>query len=316
MRCLAAVMVVPWLLFGADLPAAETPFVERIVTERVRWPVRRIESKPGACRDLGPDEIRVREAGREVEVNAFEPRRSETLHVLLIDTSGSMRDRIDSVRRAAQEYIDALPEAEAVWVGSFDDDLFLAGTPTRDRTLLRHRLEGLRLGAYTRLWEGLDQTLDVLPSIPGRKALVLLTDGCDSISPRSRGFQQVIQTATRVEDVSLFFVSIDMPHSCQGFSAGIASPDGPIYRLGRLSHSTGGETFDVHDVAGVGDVYRRIRRMLDREATLYYTPPSPEEGEDLPESVPVRVRSMRDGCRLETARSDRRRTVACSRTTS
>ena len=209
MRCPVSVMAAPWLLFASTLWAAGPALVEQIVTERVRWPVRRIESKPGACHDLKPDEIRVREAGREAEVNAFEPRRSETLHVLLIDTSGSMRDRIDSVRRAAQEYIDALPKTEAVWVGSFDDDLFLAGSPTRDRTLLRHRLEGLRLGAYTRLWEGLDQTLDVLQAVPGRKALVLLTDGCDSISPRGRSFQQ-ISSRPNVSRIYLCYLSVSI----------------------------------------------------------------------------------------------------------
>lgn len=93
-------------------------------------------AEPGACLEFGEDDLQVVLRGERIASDQFEldRERRPTLHVLLIDTSGSMSNDLDAVRNAASEYVRQLrPEDERAVVVTFDDSVLLHQPPTGDR---------------------------------------------------------------------------------------------------------------------------------------------------------------------------------------
>ena len=68
----------------ADPTAAAAGLLEKVLVERVVWPVRLKPLAPGGCEDLDPSQIMVREDGAVAAVTQVERRDLKTLHALLI----------------------------------------------------------------------------------------------------------------------------------------------------------------------------------------------------------------------------------------
>ena len=91
-----------------------------------------------------------------------------------------MELRLESLKVAAATFIDALNPDDAAMVVSFDSRTYLASDLTRDRARAGRAVLALDAGGNTsRLYDALVATAERLAPIPGRKAMLLLTDGLD-----------------------------------------------------------------------------------------------------------------------------------------
>jgi VWFA-related protein len=105
---------------------------------------------------------------------------------LAIDTSDSMRARREDAKSAAMTLIDALPAGNRILLASFDGRVFVESELTADRGELRTVIKRLSTGVPTRLYDAIDLVFaERLSALPGRKALVVLTDGADTFSRMS-----------------------------------------------------------------------------------------------------------------------------------
>jgi len=115
--------------------------------------------------------------------------------VLLLDTSGSTRDELGLIRRAARAFIDALRPGDRVAVVAFNgsEDGGLATVDVRlkltsDRDVLQKALEDIGSSNGTPYYDALAKIAsDIFGAPPrdevrGRRAVVALTDGVDSAS--------------------------------------------------------------------------------------------------------------------------------------
>jgi hypothetical protein len=291
---------------AADVPDDSTPrasgLIDRERVTRVRWPVRLTPRRPGGCDDLGPADLEVREGGRAAEVDGVESRRPEMLHAIVVDASLSMETRMARMRAAARRYVDGLPAGHRVMVASFADNLELAVPPTRDRAALLRAIDGLGVRFGTALDDGLYYTLRYLEREPGRKILLLLTDGCDRTS-LGVAWGARLERYAAASGVTIFPVGIDVPRRCDPDGAGAPPGGGPLAALQRLARASGGRLFRSSDAAGLGDVARTIGDLLAREGTVIYRPPADSAG------GAVRVRARTNAvCRIESAGPRRRET--------
>ncbi len=146
----------------ADAPPLASTLEEEARVRRIRWPVRFVPQTPGGCDDLGPEEIEVREDGVPIRPEAVERTRLDTLHVVLIDASLSMRDRLGRAVRAAGDYVRELPAQDQVMLASFSDNLVLHAPPTRDRERLGRALERVEVRMGTAFNDALYYTVRYL----------------------------------------------------------------------------------------------------------------------------------------------------------
>jgi Ca-activated chloride channel homolog len=104
---------------------------------------------------------------------------------LVLDTSNSTVFRLEDIQDAASEFVKLLRQDDQVMVMSFDSKVRFHCDFTNDYEELRRAINETRTGGNTKLYEAVDQVIDRLDEIEGRKAVVLFTDGVDTSSRRA-----------------------------------------------------------------------------------------------------------------------------------
>jgi len=129
--------------------------------------------------DLRQEEFNIWEAG-EKQQPAFFATVSAPFHVvLLLDTSGSTKEKLGQIRQAAIAFVEQLQSGDRVEVISFDDQVHELSGFTNDRALLRGAINKTTSGQGTKLYDAFELALASIKTIKGRKAIVLFTDGVD-----------------------------------------------------------------------------------------------------------------------------------------
>ena len=156
--------------------------VVRVDTNLVTVPVAVMDRGGKFITDLRREDFRVYENGVEQEVAFFAPVEEPFTVVLLLDTSPSTSFKLKDIQNAAIAFIDQLrPEDRAVGV-TFNSQLHVLNRMMRDREGLRKAIRNIKSAPGTYLYATVDVMLNKLfRRIPGRKALVLFTDGLDTL---------------------------------------------------------------------------------------------------------------------------------------
>ena len=162
---------------------------------RVGLTVTVVDREGRAVRGLARGDFRVREDGEQVELADFgaeAERRDRPLSVaVLLDLSYSMGGQVKKVREAAQALLSALRPGDEVMVAKFNDELTILQDFTGDPADPERTLK--RIGAAsggTAIFRSIDSTLRDLRTRPGRKAILVVSDGMDNDIERGGSIYQ------------------------------------------------------------------------------------------------------------------------------
>ncbi|HET6889763.1 MAG TPA: VWA domain-containing protein [Pyrinomonadaceae bacterium] len=159
--------------------------VIKVNTTLVTLPVSVTDRDGRYIPNLRKEDFRLWEDGVEQQVAFFASVDKPFSLVLMLDTSGSTRFRIEEIQDAAITFVNQLRPDDRVMVVSFDDDVRILSDFTGDRGRLRDAIRHTRTGDGTKLYDAVDMVINQqLSRIPGRKAIVLFTDGVDTTSRR------------------------------------------------------------------------------------------------------------------------------------
>lgn len=160
--------------------------VIRVDTTLVTLPVSVTDRNGRYIPNLTKEDFRLWEDDVEQQVAFFASVDKPFSVVLMIDTSGSTRFRIEDIQDAAITFVNQLRPDDQVMVVSFDDDLKILSEFTGNRGRLRDAIRQTRTGQGTKLYEAVDLVINQrLNRVSGRKAVVLFTDGVDTTSRRA-----------------------------------------------------------------------------------------------------------------------------------
>ena len=158
--------------------------------------------------------------------------------ILLLDTSGSMQEKLSQSLDVAEDLLSSIPPATEVGLAFFAKDFQPVVLPTADHQKLKYQLEGLRRNpssykGKTALWVSVLQSVKMLGNPHMGDAIYLISDGGDNASNSSK--QKVAITLTQV-GVRMFAVA---------FPAGgqlLPSPEETVGRaeVEQVSEDTGG----------------------------------------------------------------------------
>ena len=209
---------------------------------------------------LAQADFEVREDGRPQQLRRFQHVTELPLHLaLLVDTSASMAEMLPEVEEAAVEFFrSTLEPGDRAAVLTFSEEPRLAAPFDDDLTRLTTALVGLRAERGTALWDSLVYALHYFQGVPGRRALLVFSDGADRGS-RFR-FDEALAYAQHA-GVAIYAVSFG--------NAGSGMLEGRR-RLARLAEATGGKAFTLSSVDELDATYDGIEEDLRSQYLLVY----------------------------------------------
>jgi Ca-activated chloride channel family protein len=145
---------------------------------------------------------------------------------LTLDTSGSMQPSIAFLKEAATYFTGKLELTDQALVVSFNESVKSSSEFTDDTDRLDSFINGLRVYGGTALYDSVMYSLDRLRDRPGRKVLVLLSDGDDTASAADKS--QTVALARSLE-VAIYAVGIQGFDTPRGFLKGLAEDTGGAY---------------------------------------------------------------------------------------
>ena len=134
---------------------------------------------------LKESQFQIFENGVRQELAFFETQKSPFSAVILIDTSGSMEQRVVLARSAAINFLDRLRPDDNVAIYNFDSDVKLVQEFSNLRDL-NHRAFNLEAKGYTALNDAIYKAAQELSKRrEKRRAIIVLSDGADTRSGKS-----------------------------------------------------------------------------------------------------------------------------------
>jgi len=103
-----------------------------------------------------------------------------------------MRGKLSAAKAAAQAYVNQMRPGDQAGLLTFNTTVTYVQTITADHAALRQAINGLKSKDDTAMLDALVQANQILQNYPGRKAIIVLTDGMDNQSKKTS--DQVIQT--------------------------------------------------------------------------------------------------------------------------
>lgn len=227
-----------------------------VVEDRMSRPVR----------GLGEDDFRIFEDGRAQALSDFRDGAEMPLSLALVfDTSASMTPVMRSAQTAAIDFLLlALRPRDRAQVVAFDARPRLVQAPTGDRSELVEAIAGLQPRGTSALCDALVFTLVQMQRIPGRRALVVLTDGVGR--DERVDFSTCLRFVQR-SGVPIYAILLAGDDPTAAGSGGVDAD-----KLGRLVAAVGGRLFVTGGAAGLGAVYRTVIEELRSQYLLTYYP--------------------------------------------
>jgi Ca-activated chloride channel family protein len=244
-----------------DVVMVNTPdYMETLDVHLVELPTTVIQNgKP--LNNLTQDAFKVLDQGKAVTLAKFEHVANLPLSIgMAVDTSGSMDDRMAVARDAGAAFFkNVLRKGDKAFLVGFDSQPHMIQKWTPDLNDLYSALAKLRPEESTALYDAVVYSLYNFLGVKGQKALVLVSDGKDTISKFT--FEQTVEYAQRAA-VPIYLIGVSIPRSEIDVKA----------KLSRLASETGGATYYIDSIADLSRIYTDIQNELRSQYVLGFYP--------------------------------------------
>ena len=215
----------------------------------------------------------VREDGRPQKVELFAPaalpgeREELALNLgMLFDTSESMRKDLKLSQESAIRFLDTIPRARDLLLIFFDRDIRISRYSSENQQGIFGRILETKGEGLTALYDAIAVYLSRVTDTPGRKVLVVFTDGDDTTS---RVPPQEVERLVRSSDVVVYPVAFpgERPNSTEALRARSF--------LTSLAELSGGRVFQPTASRELAAIYQSILDELGTQYVLGYVSDNP-----------------------------------------
>jgi len=259
----------------APTPPAIKPFTLEVTVDVVSVTAVVFDKAGRPVRGLGTKDVQLFENGVKQDVSYFreasslgDPSERVPLSIVLVlDTSGSMKPNMHFLQEAVLNFLYKLEEIDTALLVSFNESVKGSAEFTGDTDRLERFVEGLQAWGGTSLYDAIQYSLGRIKDAPGRKALVIFSDGADTTSQLQD--KDVVDYARAVE-ATVYSIGFKgqggmMSSSPRGF-------------LRKIATETGGQYFAPDKVGELIKVFNEISNELKNHYLLAYTPTKEPDG--------------------------------------
>jgi Ca-activated chloride channel homolog len=255
------------MLVAATLTVAagqETPTF-KATTQIVSVPATVLDAQGRLVPNLEQDEFTILDNGKPQQITFFQNETQPFTVVVMLDYSASMTSSLDLLRAAAEQFLLRMLPQDKGQVGAFSDRIEFSGEFTNDRDDLISALRDLQYGNPTRLWDAVDQSIDMLKPVDGRKVVLVFTDGDDTYS--KTGFGTVLDHAKQSE-VMVYAIGLQSTY----FNGQRMVRSQPDRSLKKIAEETGGGYFELKKTDELAPTFTRVAQELHSLYTLGFSP--------------------------------------------
>ena len=219
----------------------------------------------GPVGGLKKENFTVQEDGREQTISVFDKESAVPLSIALaIDTSLSTRHDLPLEQASAKRFARAiLRPVDALSVFGFSETVLQSTGYTPDLKRIDEGIDHIRLGAATALFDAVYLASRSLDRRQGRKVMVLITDGGDTISKID--YKEAARAAEEAEALVYSIIVVPIENSA-------GREIGGEHALIQLSEDTGGKYYYATSMSQLDDAFREISDELRTQYLLAYYP--------------------------------------------
>jgi len=255
------------ILVAATLTVAagqDTPTF-KATTQIVSVPATVLDGQGRLVPNLEQDEFTILDNGKPQPITFFQNETQPFTVVVMLDYSASMTSSLDLLRAAAEQFLLRMLPQDKGQVGAFSDKIEFSGEFTNDRDDLISALRDLQFGNPTRLWDAVDQSIDMLKPVDGRKVVLVFTDGDDTYS--KTGFGSVLDHAKQ-NDVMVYAIGLQSTY----FNGQRMVRSQPDRSLKKIAEETGGGYFELKKTDELAPTFSRVAQELHSLYTIGFSP--------------------------------------------
>jgi Ca-activated chloride channel family protein len=206
---------------------------------------------------LTPDAFRVREDGVLQKLTAFKGENIPLEVVVAVDVSESMTAAMPTLKAAVRGFLGALRPADQVSLLAFNDNIFTLARRSTDPQVRLKAVDRLSPWGGTALYDAILTAVGAVGKQPGRRALVVFTDGEDqnSVSTIKR-----VETRLETSDATIYTIGLGRSVNNPALAA----------TLDHIASTSGGRAFVVDNVKELDKVFGEIVEELSHQYLLSY----------------------------------------------
>lgn len=258
-------------------PIPEDPNKVTVTIRRVRLPITVTDKKGQFVPGLTQSDFTILEDKVPQTIETFSDDLAQTtpLYIaVLMDTSPSTAGKLKFQQESAMNFIHTVvkPRKDRVLFGTFDDQInllqdFTDKTDLLDKAVYSVKKMGTQTALFDAIWQFCDEKMR---SVPGRRVLLLVTDGEDTYSRAN--IRDAIDIAQRTE-TTIFAISTKAGFlaTVPGVEAGQIA-DKKDKDLLTLAEETGGVAFFTGDMISLERSFTKISKELRAQYLVTYNP--------------------------------------------
>ncbi len=203
------------------------------------------------------------EDGVEQKIETFGAEETPFAAVILMDTSGSMEERVSLARGAAINFLQRLRSSDNAAIYNFYSKVVMVQDFSNSRDIRQHAFD-LKADGMTALNDAVYKAAGVLSKRPEkRRAIIVLSDGADTMS--------------KVSDSKALKAALSI--NAMIFAVDMSSPDLKLVErahnknvLTNFAEKTGGQYISTPGGIAMRDAFTKIVEELGTQYTLTYQP--------------------------------------------
>jgi Ca-activated chloride channel homolog len=225
-----------------------------------------VDDRQHIVKDLDRSAFSIFEDGKQQTIISFRHEDIPVAMGIVIDNSGSMREKRAKVNQAALNLVRASNPQDEVFVVNFNDEYYLDQDFTNDLLKLKEALEKIDAKGGTALYEAVVASAGHLKRNARleRKVLFVVTDGEDNASRET--LEQAVKQLQEENGPSVYAIGIlgDEEHPKRARRA-----------LEIMAQRTGGLAFFPSTLDEVDEISRRVGNDIRNQYTIGYKPTNP-----------------------------------------
>jgi Ca-activated chloride channel homolog len=237
-----------------------------------------LDKKGRVVNDLQPTDFRVYEDGALQKVSVFSHADIPVTMGIVIDDSGSMKEKRTAVNAAALAFVKTSNPQDQVFVVNFNDVYYLdtPGDFATNMEDLKSALDKIDSRGGTALYDAVYASLDhVKLGNRDKKVVLVITDGEDNASRYS--FEELLRSAQKSNAVIYTIGLLGSEESDGLFKMHGASARRAAKILDKIAEVTGGAAYLPKSLDEVQNTCEQIAHDIRNQYTLAYYPSNPKK---------------------------------------